>query len=228
MIRIKTTKIAISTKYMEQYNERIASNPYLVKLSQHPPITNFITSQLSFIDAIDQWGIIFLKLASKSNDLEERRILIKNLFDEHGGSESTETAHVNTFKKLIHSLDQNKDIELYDQTLPTYQLTEKFYRQLHQVVESQPIPYSLAMLGMIEYIYIDVSKGIHQYLKKHLGDQNINHYSEHEILDVEHSNDLMGLLRKYFLTTENDLIKQGIERGYQLLDQLYVDMSEFL
>lgn len=201
---------------------QISSNPYLIKLRKNPPIENFITSQISFVDAIDQWGIIFLKLASKSDNLEERRILIKNLFDEHGGNQSTETAHVNTFKKLIQSLDSNKEIKLYDQTSPTYQLTKKFYDQLHQVIDSQPISYSLAMLGMIEHVYIDVSKEIHQYLRKHLGDQEINHYSEHEILDVEHSTDLLNLLQ------DDELSTDGLEKGYQLLDQLYVDMSKFL
>lgn len=197
-------------------------NKYFINLQNIPPINNFLKSQECFISAVDNWSRVFGLLLYYLPTDHHRSIIIKNLYDEHGEGDINKS-HVNTFKLLLLSLNYNEEILLYNETLPSYKYIKIFNEKLKDVINTKNWIYSVAMLGMIEYTYITVSKNIHNYLCNYLTADDINHYSLHEILDVSHSTELFSLLPE--LTDES---KDGLNYGYNLMNELYINLTEFL
>lgn len=217
-------------KYTNNIN-KIDENDYFVsldKLTVKPSLTKFLTSQECFISAVDNWSkALGLMLFHVPTD-KERLIIIKNLMDEHGEGDLTKS-HTNTFKLLLQSLGYDKEILLYNDTLPSYFSVKTFNTNLMDTISGESWIYCVAMLGMIEYTYITVSKKIHNYLLNHLEHDKINHYSTHEIVDVTHATELFSLLIPHMIDGElsNDM-KYGIHAGYNLMNQLYSSLNLFL
>lgn len=228
----KSTKTKTKTKNLQvliNSINKMDSNPYVIKLLSisHPPtLKNFLTSQDSFIDAIDQWSHLLGKMLSKVPSHRERLVIVENLYDEHGEGDLNK-AHVNTFKAFIQSLDASSAVDLYNPNKKTYQIVRHFYEKLHYFIDHYDWKFSVAMLGMIELVYVTISGAIHKYAKLHLIDQTINHYSLHETLDTRHANELFALIKPFY---ENDpeLIESGLKAGYDAMFSLYSELSWFL
>lgn len=204
----------------------IKSNPYLVKLQQNPPLTNFLTSQDSFIDAVDYWSKILALILTQLPGYIERVVIINNLYDEHG-SGNPDNSHVNTFRQFIDSLGYHKDLELYDETTKTYDIVKNFNDQLIHFIGINHWISNVALIAMIEYVYITISASIHNYVKQYISPEEISHYGIHEVMDVKHSTELFELLVPYSLS-DHYKIQIGLEEGYKLFDELYTKLSHFL
>lgn len=204
----------------------VKSNPYLIKLLSNPPLENFLKSQDSFIDAVDHWskilGLLLIQLPSD----QERAVIINNLYDEHGSGNSS-NSHVNTFRRFMESLGHHKELELYDETTHTFEIIKYFNNQLMSYIGSAPWTASVAMIGMIELMYITISMSIHDYVKQYIPVDEISHYGLHEIMDVKHSNELFELLVPYTLS-DHAYINSGLEEGSRIFNELYIELSHFL
>jgi hypothetical protein len=235
---------------------KINENPYFKNLNKDVQLKLFLNSQEAFISAIDNWSKVLGLMISKVPSDLQRAVLIDNLNDEQGMcncafSAITHTvnnrqndgclhrngdltkSHVNTFRMLLVSLDYTEKIQLYNRYLPSYRYVKKFNDDLTNsiggIIKIDGINwiYNIAILGMIEYVYVDVSKYIHAYLCNFLPPDKINHYSTHEILDVHHYTSLFQLLEPYIKTNYNE-IYFGICRGFKLMDELYFSLNYFL
>src|SRR5579862_710493 len=201
-------------------------------LNKPIPLKLFLNSQEAFISAIDNWSKVLGLMISKVPSDLQRAVLIDNLNDEHGNGYLTKS-HINTFRMLLVSLDYTEKIQLYNRYLPSYRYIKKFNDDLTSsidgIIKIDGINwiYNIAILGMIEYVYVDVSKYIHAYLRNFLPPDKINHYSTHEILDVHHYTSLFQLLEPYIKTNYNE-IYFGIRRGFKLMDELYFSLNYFL
>lgn len=214
-------------KYTDDVN-KINDNNYFITLSKNPNIDKFLISQECFISAVDHWSRLFGLLLFYVPTDKERLIIIKNLNDEHGDGDLN-NSHTNTFKLLLKSLNYNKDILLYNKNLQSYSHIDKFNNNLKHVITTKNWIYSVAMLAMIEYTYIVVCKNIHNYLLNFLSVDQINHYSLHETLDVTHATELFSLLIPYMKNDELSLdMKEGITNGYNIMNELYSSLSEYL
>lgn len=204
----------------------IKNNQYLVQLSLNPKLEKFVNSQDSFIDAVDNWSKILGLLLTQLPGDQERSVIINNLYDEHGSGDLTKS-HVNTFRQFMISLNYSKPLELYDQNKLSYKIVKKFNNQLTNFITTNNWIQNVALLGMIEYIYITISTCIHNYVKQYIPIDHISHYSLHEIMDVKHSTELFELLVPYIHSHLAD-IEKGMQIGYRLFNELYDSLSTFL
>lgn len=145
---------------------KIDKNSYMNKLKNNPPKSNFITSQKGFINAVDNWSKILALLTAKVPSCNERIIIIKNLFDEHGKGDIN-NSHVNTFRYFLKSLGNTKKLDITS----TYKSSESistFNNNLEEMIKNKNWLFCVASLGMIEFTYITVSNIIHNYASNYL------------------------------------------------------------
>ncbi len=213
--------------YAKKINN-IEENEYFINLTQVANLDNFISSQVHFVNAIDNWSKILGIMISRVPSYNERNVLIQNLVDEHGNGE-IEKNHVSTFDKFIDSLleitKKNKDTYLLK---GNYNYTKEFIESLYSLTELNWI-FAISAMGMIEFTYINVSNKIHNYVCNYIDKDKINHYSLHEILDVTHATELFKIIEPYY--KENKMIiEKGIEKGYNMMNKLYsnyyLDLSQ--
>lgn len=223
-----------------KYINKIDQNPYFQTLENVPNVEQFLTSQISFIKAVDHWSKILGYMLTVLPSDKERSVIIENLYDEHGDGNPDNT-HVNTFKRFIKSLDNshssdnsdgyNNSYDSYDgyniTKLPSYEPIKEFNNRLMSKIKVSSWIYCVCMLGMIEYTYITVSRFIHNYVSNFMNPENINHYSLHEIVDVKHATDLFSLAEPYFDEHQSEII-EGLRYGYLCMDDMYKRLSLFL
>jgi hypothetical protein len=215
--------------YANQINN-INNNPYFVQLKGVSPMSpnttitqTFVTSQVEFAHAIQQWPPLLAKCLQILDTPSERMVIVENLWDEHGEGD-VELSHINTYNTYLKSLDAIEYIEFScDQYMnATHEFTNTLDKMPLQTI-SQQIEY-IAALGMIEYTYITVSNNIHNFVSQYIPTNQIIHYSMHEILDVSHSHKLFRLLTKY----DADILPAvfaGIRRGYAAFYELYAQYA---
>jgi len=204
----------------------IKSNKYLIKLSQNPQLSKFLTSQDSFINAVDNWSKILALLLTKLPSDKERSVIVNNLYDEHG-SGNPNKSHVSTFKEFMKSLNYPEELILNNENTATYTIVKQFNDRLFHYIGMNNWIHNVAILGMIEFVYITISTHIHNYVKQYIPSDQITHYSLHEIMDVKHSTELFELLVPYIDSHYND-IESGLELGYFVFDDLYNSLSHYL
>ena len=213
------------TNIVEELN-KIEDNTYFKELHKNPSPIKFLESQECFISAIDNWSKALGLLLEKLPSDKERLPIIQNLYEEHGEG-NLESSHVNTFREFYKSLGGEKKLKLYNKKLSSYKFIKEFNDTINNKFKSESWIYSVAMLGMIEYTYITVSKNIHEYAKNYINPRAISHYSLHEIVDVKHANDLFNLISSYEKTNPKDIVS-GLLAGYNLINKLYNDLSIFI
>lgn len=204
---------------------KIDRNRYFEKLRTNPPIDKFIKSQEGFIVAIDNWSTILEQLLPKLPSDKEREPILENLFDEGGNGDITQS-HVNTFRQFITSLGYKNTLEI-NYNYPSSPAVKKFNQGLHDALNYDHWIFCSAMLGIIEYIYITVSRNIHKYSSQYVQSDKLLHYGLHEIIDDKHSTDLFKMVAPYY-DNYGEEITTGIIYGYNLMNDLYNELSVFL
>ena len=203
---------------------KIDDNLFIIKLRNNIGIDKFIKTYIYFEEAVNNWSIILSKLIVKVPTYKERYPVINNLYDEHGNGNLNEN-HVSTFKRLMEKLiDVNND-KSYEKYLVESSKNEidSFNSTLESIIDNRNWLYSFAVLGMIEYVYITISKEIHCYVKNFIN-SDVDHYSIHEIVDDKHSKDFFDVLNDHYL--ENKLlINEGLQKGYDIFNKLYYELA---
>lgn len=200
---------------------KIDDNKYFKKLQEFDIIfthlPDFILTQKLFAKAVDHWSRVLGKLLDKVPSHEERLVIVRNLYDEHGNGNIL-NSHVETFNRYLLSMENiyGGNIEIDTVNNPA----TIFNKELDGMLENKSWIYSVAALGMIEYTYITVSKIINKYITNFITQDKIEHYSLHEILDVEHATELFSIINKFY-DSNNDEILAGIRYGYEIFNKLY-------
>jgi hypothetical protein len=200
---------------------KIENNPYFQNLRnnfEYLPI--FIQQQKSFSLAVDHWSKILGKLIYKVPTYKERFVIIRNLYDEHGNGDLN-NSHVCTIKRFICSLENittKHSLLNYDSNVQKI-----LNNSLDEILETKSWIFVVSVLGIVEYTFITVSKLINEYVSNFIEQNKIEHYSLHEILDIEHATELLSLVLPYINDDEkNNDIYEGIKFGYDIMDNLYL------
>jgi pyrroloquinoline-quinone synthase len=204
---------------LNKVNELKMNNKYCDYLTKENKEI-FIKTQIPFKDAVDNWSKILGKMITKVPSYKERIVLIKNLWDEHGNG-NLEESHVITFQKFINSLSDS-EIEPSENAKRS---VFTFNHYLNYCCNHESWIFSIAVLGIIEYVYVDISSKIHDYISLFIDKDKINHYSCHEVLDKTHSHELFEILVPYLEQYKNEIFA-GFAYGICKFDELYQGMSD--
>lgn len=232
---ISTPEININ-QILKQYNynqidyEAIASHPYFNKLvNHHFKLEDFLRSQIPFFHAVVHWNDVLINVANKlkeQNQTELYHLLYENINDEQGLCECSDVAHKETFLGFLQGLADESYTRWSMPDIPS-KAVSRFNNELDKIIETKSLTYVCACLGTIEYMYIDISKIIKDYVDYYKIKQS--HYTLHEILDTKHSSDLFKIA-EYLSLNNNTLIDDilnGILFGHQIFLDLYNDMLEY-
>lgn len=176
----------------------------------------FCESQSKFFFAVDYFARPMCALISRCENFEQRKIILENILEEHGELEYEKT-HSYSFKKFLNSISVNT-------TQKSYAVDEFNAFLMHSAFFEHLIT-SFATFGIIEYIFLHVSKMIGTHLKKKNRTKNnvILHYSVHEELDIQHSTDFFSLVPLEELKNEEKkkLFIDGLQKGAAAFKNLY-------
>lgn len=201
----------------------IGHNDYVQKLARKPSIISFVKSQSGFQSAIHAWSDCLLLLCKRCESRIDRRLLINNLYDEHGNGNPNDD-HVETFNNMMRKLTGTQTVVCTgtEANTPVMHFINDLTKEINDRPENS-VAYIAGMLGMIEYTYIDVSNAIYKYLNK-VCPEATTHYDLHSTVDVQHANDLFSIgLRNY-----DDSMKAGMCRGFDIMNRFYQDISRSL
>jgi hypothetical protein len=196
-------------KQAEKTN-KISDNVYFKNL-ESLPLADFYNTQKEFVSAIDNWSKALALLLAKLPSYKERLVILKNLNDENGDG-NPDNSHVVTFHKFLQQVNPKHDFEMR-----TNNGVSKFNEKLNYYIKDRSWKFSCAIIGMIEYTYITISRLINKYVTKYKKVEY--HYSAHEILDVDHYRDLFNLVKDDY--DKNEDIRNGLQTGYDLFEELY-------
>lgn len=202
-------------------------HPYL-KWMQHPSTSRqeFCQSQIPFRFAVESFSQALAAVLARIPLLEARLPLAENVAEEHGHGDRLRS-HKFTFNQYLRALgatdtDLNSPCPVpvlaFNQSILTYSLT-------------QPGEAGGALLGVIEYLYVEISGAIARTIdQRHWtapGSQF--HYTTHEILDVDHARELLALAEPGWEESRSRLqVAQGLLLGAHYFWSLYRDLQPTL
>ena len=211
-------------------------NKYIEKLKLETPINKqpffemlvdgrlslekFQETQIRFLDAVQFFSLPMFILASKIDSYEQRQIVINNILDEHGNGD-LKNAHGNTFKEYLYKLGIEKSELL--QRKP-HDAVINFNQTIMKTVKNRDILVSIAMFGMIEDRYAQMSKLLVQSVlgRGWLQKENLSHYTLHMELDINHAQSFYNIIRSNWEQPKSyEKIKKGLLLGNALIINLY-------
>lgn len=199
----------------------IEKQPYFSSLLNHTMNKDqFIKSQISVLDAVQFFSRPMFLISSKLNTYEQRMVILKNIFDEHGNGE-IKNAHGNTYKNYLIALGATeKDLKMRKKQNAVI----KFNETLMKCAKHESIMTSIAMMGIIESRYSKISSIIVQTIldNEWIKEENLSHYSTHKDLDVEHAQDFFDIIRNGWKNSDSkEKIKKGLLLGNSTILDLY-------
>lgn len=196
------------------------------KFCQNANQKEFLTHQIPFFNAVQSFPQMLSFLASKIKTTQNRLLVIENLYEEHGKSNSN-YFHTTTYMQYLFSLGFNQSDKISEHPATSYWI----YNML-EGENSKHNSYQYAIsLCAIEYIYTKVSNIIIKSIER-FELQNIQkHYHTHEVLDIEHSKELFEVAKNEmqyfsFLLNKNNysniinLFKKSINDFILMLNQM--------
>ena len=176
--------------------------------------------QIDFLDAVLFFSRPMFILSSKLDSYEQRQIIINNILDEHGNGD-LKNHHGNTFKEYLYELGIEKSELL--QRKP-HDAVINFNQTIMKTVKNRDILVSIAMFGMIEDRYAEMSKILVQSVLDQGWRQkgNVAHYTLHKELDIHHALSFYNIIRSNWEQPKSsEKIKKGLLLGNSLIIDLY-------
>ncbi|ACE06558.1 hypothetical protein Aasi_1234 [Candidatus Amoebophilus asiaticus 5a2] len=153
-----------------------------------------------------------------------RMPLVENLFEEHGRM-NLDHVHLRSYINFLNQIGiPTHDLDSFEPCAGVI----AYVRSVLDLCLHYNYLEGLAALGVIEDIVHQVSPIIGQTTKKHISNINrVSHFSEHEVLDEQHSKEIYELL-KYNNEQEKQLIARGLTLGAYYHSKLYTDIVDAL
>ncbi|BBM85134.1 iron-containing redox enzyme family protein [Candidatus Uabimicrobium amorphum] len=204
----------------QQYNFR--QHPYFVWMNNEATRKSFLKSQLSFRYAVESFSCALAACLSKINCLEKRIHLAENVQEEHGSGDLRK-AHKHTFIEFLQALGAKEQ----EVQRPCSVGVHAFNESIRNFCLANPGEHGAALLGMIEYLYIDISA---QIAKKICEDKWVepgsqSHYATHEVLDVEHARELFDICRDTWDKSRGEIATAAALGGHYFWN-VYLAMLE--
>lgn len=146
---------------------------------------------------------------------KEANLLQENISDEQPEEGAS---HTETYLEFLNTLSSPETSFLDIDPSIT-----KFIHSLRLLFKKNLV-YHVSVLAGIEYFYITISNFFIDYLKPFIIGKQC-HYVVHEELDKKHSDDLITISMNLNKQNDNKLIIEGLEYGFQLLNDLYYELS---
>ena len=207
-------------RYIKDENSITKCQFFKDLLENNISLKSFKNVQYNFYPAITYFTKPLFIICSKMNNYNLRWKILENIIDEHGGGVDKKN-HGNTYKTFLINLGLNcNNIDSEKINKHTLQFNEIL---LQECMENHWVK-GVAMISIMEDIYIDISKIIYEFLvkNKYLDEKKIVHYKLHEEIDVKHSVDMYKILSSYWNKSEfNQCIKEGLYKGNNILLNLF-------
>lgn len=199
----------------------ISKNYYFSKLiNDELTLEEFQKSQLKFIDAVLSFTKPMFIISSKLESYEERLSILENILEEHGNGDIAKS-HGTTFEEYLILLGVNKK-EIKNRNIDSS--SQKFNLSLIEHSQKESTYFSLAMMGIIEDRYSEMSKLISEKVLKNkwLTEKTMTHYKVYEKLDIDHAESFYHLIGSNWLNKNiQEDIKKGLRFGNKLILNLY-------
>lgn len=199
-------------------------NPFFKNLRQEMTKEDFIKTQKQFFYAVIHFVSPLALVAAAIPSYEERVNIIKNLWEEHGEGDMSQT-HGQTFKELLRRLTGETDL-----IIPSAEAgVNTFNSTLDNLSKNSSFLVSVGMIGIIERMFADISSYIGTAITERgwLERERIIHYSVHQELDCIHAEDFFSIIRPYYDDEEKrKLIDEGLELGVKTFLDLYSDLNK--
>jgi hypothetical protein len=245
----KNIQLSHAIDFIQKHQTISSDHPYFQKINSCS-LESFFLTQRYFVICVSHWSTILICLLQKvppqPSFIQERLVLIENLFDEHGKGD-IQAAHVYTFSRFCARLSDKvsffeekkgqKNTVLSNKVSSfeekkgqkSQQACQDFNEQVLNFIQEKDWKEGFACLGAIEYLYAQISSKLHKCVQTRfqIPAQEIPHYCCHEELDVKHGEDLL-----LAATRSSDFCKSKVEQaclaGIQFIENLYTKMSEDL
>ena len=213
-------------KYINKLKENtsIKDQLYFRLLNQdRMSFETFKYSQVNFYKSVLKFSKPLFVLCSRIDNYEDRLKILENIFDEHGNGNLKDT-HGNTYKMYLNSLGigDNKFPESYEHVS-----CSNFFSEVEKIVSLGNIDKALAMYGIIEDRYTEISSFVAKIVLKNkwIDKENLIHYSTHEELDKYHAMLFYSIIeQRWEKEKSQNQIKKGLNIGNELVLRLFNDL----
>jgi len=186
---------------------------------------DFIETQKQFYYAVTFFSRPMGVLAAKIPTPELRLEVVRNFWEEHGEGD-TKNIHQNTFAELLNRMGGVSHEAVKETHLSPF--VRIFNTVLVGTCTLEDYRIGVAMMGIIEYMFSDISGMVGRGIVSNnwVNEDNMIHYDVHETLDIKHSKDFFDVIEKDWENSDENkyLIKQGIELGANIFNNLYEDL----
>lgn len=197
--------------------ERGWGNSRFQKFLENSTQQEFLVSQIPFYYAVQAFPRMLCKLAMNIEDSYDRLLVVENIYEEHGKSNSNHF-HTNTYREYLSALG-------WDGKFNKNPWVDEW---INKVLS---FPYSAseyaAYLSGIEYLYALISHDIAEHintLKLH-GKQS--HYANHSVLDWEHGYELLSVSIN-LINVQNENLPLNIQSAFTQAQNDFINMYEHL
>ena len=179
----------------------------------------FKASQANFYSAVCYFSRPMFLLCSKMKDYEDRLVILENIIDEHGNGDIKDS-HGETYKNYLLNLGV-KEKEINNSF--NHSAVSNFYSIINNTIESDNIETAIAMFGVMEDRYTEISSSISNSLVKNnwLKKDQMSHYKTHKELDIYHAELFYKLVRHKWI---EKICRANIKKGLKLGNKLVFDL----
>jgi len=200
------------------------SSPYLTELINGGMTKEtFIQTQVQFFHAVAFFSRPMSVLMSRMPDPRKRLKILENIVEEHGNFNPA-FFHESTFKEFLKQLSPSTaDPDQYTDLWPEL---KAFNSSLMATCSFDHITVALCCMGTIELMFAQISSVIgHAVVKnKWIQAKDLQHYTLHEKIDLDHANDFFYLAHNDWNSDNHYLIEEGIHFGIFIFKRLYDDL----
>ena len=192
-------------------------------------LEQFRASQRQFYFAVRYFSRPMAALMSRVPSSVLRQGLMHNLMDEHGWDDggsgiNAALAHDRTFVRFLESLGDYIPIE---QELEG-PAVRAFNAGLMGVCLTEPVEMAFGCLGIIEYVFADLSAAIGDAVVRRgwVLENELVHYKLHAEIDKRHAADFFDVVASAWDSggESKRAIQNGVHLGLHLFERLYADL----
>jgi pyrroloquinoline-quinone synthase len=198
-----------------------SQHPYLIWMQATTTTRDeFRRTQLPFRFAVESFSQALAAVLARIPAIEMRLLVFENIAEEHGRGEIWRS-HKYTFRQYLQALGATAAELDTACTIPVL----AFNQSILNYCLTQPAEAGAAMLGIIEYLYVGISRAIAHCLDYRNwtipGSQS--HYVVHEKLDIEHAKDLLLIAAPTWEQSHQN-IAEALVLGAYYFWSLYCDL----
>jgi pyrroloquinoline-quinone synthase len=203
---------------------RIMQNTYFTSLQTGEMSHDvFCRTQQQFYFAVDYFSRPMSALMMRIPDPAERLGILGNIVEEHGNNCSN-AFHEATFRQFLEQIGGNGERPEHAIMGPA---VHAFNATIMSACLSDDVRTGIACLGIIEYVFADISAVIGTAIvnRDWVTEENLVHYDLHAKIDKQHAEDFFKLLAADWVQDQGRAeVVRGLKLGAYAFDRLYRDL----